>query len=163
VSPQNRTTRLPASIFISFSPSAERIKSNVRELEGALHRILAACTFSGKPPSLEICHEALTDLLESAKETVNVDIIKKKVADFFRLRVSDLSSRSRHRSIAQPRHFAIYLCRQLTNLSLPEIGAQFGDREHTTVLHSCRKIEKELKANSKTQEEIQILEMLIKS
>ena len=142
---------------------AEKIKSNVRELEGALHRILANCRFLNKSPSLGMCQDVLADLLDSSRESINVDIIKKKVAEFFRLRVADLSSTRRHRSIVQPRHIAVYLCRQLTNLSYPEIGAQFGDREHSTVLHSCRKIEKQLKNDSKVQEEIQILEMLIKS
>ena len=142
---------------------AERIKSSVRELEGALYRVLATAAFHGKPPSLEICQEALADLIETSKQTVNVDTIKRKTAEFFHLRVSDLSSKSRRRSIARPRHMAIYLCRHLTNLSLPEIGKHFGDREHTTVLHSCRTMEKELSANAKTQEEMQLLEMLVKS
>lgn len=142
---------------------AEKIKSNVRELEGALHRVLATSGFLNKPPSLELCQEALADLLDPARESVNVDLIKKQVADFFRLRVSDLSSRNRHRSVAQARHMAMYLCRQLTNISLPEIGSHFGDREHSTVLHSCRTIDKQLKTNTKTQEDFRILEMLIKS
>lgn len=142
---------------------ADKIKSNVRELEGALHRILASSRFLGKPPSLEICQEALADLLDSARESVNVDIIKKKVAEFYRLRVSDLTSARRHRSIAMPRHIAMHLCRQMTNLSLPEIGAQFGDREHSTVLHSCRKVETTLKTNVQIQEDVRILEMLIKA
>ena len=142
---------------------AEKIKSNVRELEGALRQVLASARFLGKPPSLEMCREALADLLDHARETVNVDIIKKKVTEFFRLRASDLASPRRHRSIAQPRHIAMYLCRHMTNLSLPEIGAQFGDREHSTVLHSCRKIETMLKTNIQTQEDVRLLEMLIKS
>lgn len=142
---------------------AEKIKSNVRELEGALRRVLASSRFLGKPPSLDICREALADLVDFTRESVNVDIIKKKTAEFFRLRVSDLSSTRRHRSVALPRHIAMYLCRHMTNLSLPEIGAQFGDREHSTVLHSCRKIETMLKTNSQIQEDVRILEMLIKS
>ena len=142
---------------------AEKIKSNVRELEGAINQVLTTCAFLNKTPTLDICRDALADTLDSAGEAVNVDDIKKKVAEFFRLRVSDLSSPSRRRSIARPRHLAIYLCRQLTNLSLPEIGSHFGDREHTTVLHSCRRVESELKANSQTQEDIKLLEMLVKS
>ena len=142
---------------------AEKMKCNVRELEGALHQVLTTAAFLKKPPSLELSRDALADILDSTKESINVDTIKKKVAEFFHLRVSDLSSRNRHRSVVRPRHMAMYLCRQLTNLSLPEIGSHFGDREHSTVLHSCRFVEKELKANSKTQEEIKILEMLVKS
>ncbi len=142
---------------------AEKIKSNVRELEGALHRVLASSRFLGKPPSLDICQEVLADLLDFARESVNVDIIKKKVAEFYRLRASDLASARRHRSIAQPRHIAMYFCRHMTNLSLPEIGAQFGDREHSTVLHSCRKVESMLKTNIQTQEDVRLLEMLIKA
>ena len=142
---------------------AEKIKSNVRELEGALRRVLATSKFLAKPPSLEMCQEALADLLDSTRESVNVDAIKKQVADFYHLRVSDLSSRSRRQSVVRPRHMAMYLCRQLTNISLPEIGSHFGDREHSTVLHSCRTVEKKLQTNSQTQEEFRILEMLIKS
>ena len=142
---------------------AEKIKSNVRELEGALHRVLTNSRFLNKPPTLELCKDALADLITPNRESINVDLIKKKTAEFFRLRVADLSSKRRHRSIAYPRHIAVYLCRQMTNLSLPEIGEQFGSREHSTILHSCRKIEKEIKTNSKLEEDVRILEMLIKS
>ena len=141
---------------------AEKIKSNVRELEGALNRVLATANFLGKPPSLEMCREVLADLLDSSRENINVDRIKKTVAEFFRLRVADLSSNSRRRSVMRPRHLAVYLCRQMTNLSLPEIGEHFGGREHSTILHSCRFIEQKLKTDNKTQEDVRLLEMLIK-
>ncbi|MGI9306279.1 MAG: chromosomal replication initiator protein DnaA [Gammaproteobacteria bacterium] len=142
---------------------AERIKSNVRELEGALIRVLASSRFLNKPPSLEMCQETLSDLLSSARESVTIETIKKKTAEFFRLPASELSSKRRHQSITRPRQIAMYLCRQMTNFSLPEIGMQFGNREHSTVLHSCRRIENKLKSDSKMQEDVRILEMLIKS
>ncbi|MGI9297495.1 MAG: chromosomal replication initiator protein DnaA [Gammaproteobacteria bacterium] len=141
---------------------AEKVKSNVRELEGALNRVLSSSRLLDKKPSLELCREALADLLNPGRESVDVETIKKQVAQFYRLRPSDLSSTRRQRLIVQPRQMAIHLCREMTNLSYPEIGTHFG-REHTTVLHSCRLIEKKLKTDSKIQDEERILKMLIKS
>lgn len=141
---------------------AEKIKSNVRELEGALNRVKASARLLNKPPTLESCREALADLLDSGRESVTAEKIKKEVAQFYHLRVSDLSSPRRQNSITRPRHMAIHLCRKLTNMSLPEIGVEFN-REHTTVLHSCRKMEKDIKTDSKLQEEERLITMIIKS
>jgi len=118
----------------------KRFHSNVRELEGALHRVIANSQFTGRPITLEFAKDALKDLLALQDKLVTIDNIQKTVADFYKTRVSDLLSPRRNRSIARPRQLAIALSKELTNHSLPEIGDAFGGRDHTTVLHACRKI-----------------------
>ena len=119
---------------------AKRIRSNVRDLEGALHRVMANAKFTGMPIDVEFAKMALRDLLALQERLVSIENIQKTVADYFKIRVSDLLSRRRSRSIARPRQFAMALSKELTNHSLPEIGDAFGGRDHTTVLHGCRRI-----------------------
>jgi chromosomal replication initiator protein len=119
---------------------AKRIRSNVRELEGALHRVIANSRFTGRAIDVDFTKEALRDLLALQDRLVSIENIQKTVADYFKLRVSDLLSKRRSRSIARPRQIAMALAKELTNHSLPEIGDAFGGRDHTTVLHGCRRV-----------------------
>jgi chromosomal replication initiator protein len=119
---------------------AKRIRSNVRELEGALRRVMANSQFTGRPISVDFAKEALRDLLALQDRLVSIENIQKTVADYFKIRVADLLSKRRSRSIARPRQLAMALAKELTNHSLPEIGDAFGGRDHTTVLHGCRRI-----------------------
>jgi len=123
---------------------AQHIRSNVRELEGALRRVIANSHFTGQPITLEFAKEALRDLLALQEKLITIDNIQKKVAEYFQIRVSDLLAKSRSRSITRPRQMAMSLTKELTSHSLPEIGDAFGGRDHTTVMHACRKI-KELR------------------
>jgi chromosomal replication initiator protein len=119
---------------------AKRIRSNVRELEGALKRVVATCEFTGKPITIEFAKEALKDLLALQEKLVTVENIQKMVAEYYKIRIADLLSKRRSRSIARPRQVAMALAKELTNYSLPEIGDAFGGRDHTTVLHACRRV-----------------------
>ena len=120
---------------------AKRIRSNIRELEGALRRVIANAQFTGRPITLDFAKEALRDLIAIQDKLVTIDNIQKTVAEYYKIRVADLHSKRRNRSITRPRQLAMALCKELTNHSLPEIGDAFGGRDHTTVLHACRKIE----------------------
>ncbi|GAB6039937.1 chromosomal replication initiator protein DnaA [Endothiovibrio diazotrophicus] len=119
----------------------QRIRSNIRELEGALRRIIAHTTFTGKPISLALVKEALRDLLALHERLVTMDNIQKTVAQYYKVRVADLLSKSRSRSVTRPRQIAMALSKELTNHSLPEIGDAFGGRDHTTVIHACKKVQ----------------------
>ncbi|MGD9598835.1 MAG: chromosomal replication initiator protein DnaA [Steroidobacteraceae bacterium] len=119
---------------------AKRIRSNVRELEGALRRVVANSRFTGRPITLEFAKDALKDLLSLQAKLVTVENIQKTVADYYKVRVADLLSKRRSRSIARPRQVAMALAKELTSHSLPEIGDAFGGRDHTTVLHACKRI-----------------------
>lgn len=121
---------------------AKRIRSNVRELEGALKRIVANAQFTGSAITLEFVQEALKDVLALQDKLVSIDNILRTVAEYYKIKVSDLLSKRRNRSVARPRQVAMTLCKELTNHSLPEIGEAFGGRDHTTVLHACRTIKK---------------------
>jgi chromosomal replication initiator protein len=123
---------------------AKRIRSNVRELEGALRRVVATSNFTGRPITLEFAKEALRDLLALQEKLVTIENIQKTVAEYYKIRIAELLSKRRSRSIARPRQVAMALAKELTNHSLPEIGDAFGGRDHTTVLHACRRI-KELR------------------
>ena len=136
---------------------AQHIRSNVRELEGALHRVMASSRFTGQPISIDFAKEALRDLLALQEKLVTIDIIQKKVAEYFQIRVGDLLSKSRSRSITRPRQMAMSLTKELTNHSLPEIGDAFGGRDHTTVLHACRKIKELREAENRIREDYQSL------
>jgi chromosomal replication initiator protein len=125
---------------------AKRIRSNVRELEGALRRVIANSQFTGRPITLDFAKEALKDLLALQERLVTIENIQKTVAEYFKIRVADLLSKRRSRSITRPRQVAMALAKELTNHSLPEIGDAFGGRDHTTVLHACRVI-KELRVS----------------
>ncbi len=135
--------RLPEEVAFFI---AKRIRSNIRELEGALRRVIANAHFTGKSISIEFAREALRDLLALQDRLVTIDNIQKTVAEYFKIRVADLLSKRRSRSITRPRQIAMSLAKELTNHSLPEIGDAFGGRDHTTVLHACRKV-KELRGS----------------
>ena len=127
---------------------AKRIRSNVRELEGALRRVVATSHFTGRPITLDFAKEALRDLLALQERLVTIENIQKTVAEYYKIRIADLLSKRRSRSIARPRQVAMALAKELTNHSLPEIGDAFGGRDHTTVLHACRRI-KELRESER--------------
>jgi chromosomal replication initiator protein len=146
----------PVAFFI-----AQQVRSNVRELEGALRRVVAHCQFKGSPIGIEEAREALKDLLRLQEKLVTLDNIQLVVADYFKIRRSDLISSSRTRSIARPRQIAMALAKELTSHSLPEIGKHFGGRDHTTVLHACRKLN-ELRSNDpRISEDYQILTRIL--
>ena len=119
---------------------AKRIRSNVRELEGALRRVIANARFTGSPITLDFTKEALKDLLSMQARMITVENIQKTVADYYKVRVADLLSKRRSRSVARPRQVAMSLAKELTTHSLPEIGDAFGGRDHTTVMHACKRI-----------------------
>ena len=119
---------------------AKRLRSNVRELEGALNRVIANANFTGRPITIDFVREALRDLLALQEKLVTIDNIQKTVAEYYKIKMADILSKRRSRSVARPRQMAMALSKELTNHSLPEIGDAFGGRDHTTVLHACRKI-----------------------
>ena len=119
---------------------AKRLRSNVRELEGALNRVIANANFTGRAITIDFVREALRDLLALQDKLVTIDNIQKTVAEYYKIKVADLLSKRRSRSVARPRQIAMALSKELTNHSLPEIGDAFGGRDHTTVLHACRKV-----------------------
>lgn len=132
---------------------AKRIKSNVRDLEGALQRVLAFARFTNQPLSIDMAQEALKDLLALHQKLVTLESIQKTVGEYFKVRVSDLLAKKRTRSIARPRQIAMALAKELTNHSLPEIGESFGGRDHTTVLHACRKVAELKESDSRVAED----------
>lgn len=132
---------------------ARRIRSNVRDLEGALNSLIAHARFSGRKIDVEYTQEILRDVLAVHDRLITIENIQKTVANFYQLRVTDLLSRRRNRSIARPRQMAMYLTKQLTEHSLPEIGDAFGGRDHTTVLHACRRIESLCESDGRMREE----------
>ncbi len=119
---------------------AKRLRSNVRELEGALNRVIANANFTGRPITIDFVREALRDLLALQEKLVTIGNIQKTVAEYYKIKMADILSKRRSRSVARPRQMAMALSKELTNHSLPEIGDAFGGRDHTTVLHACRKI-----------------------
>ena len=130
--------RLPGEVAFFI---AKRLRSNVREREGALNRVIANANFTGRAITIDFVREALRDLLALQEKLVTIDNIQKTVAEYYKIKVADLLSKRRSRSVARPRQMAMALAKELTNHSLPEIGDAFGGRDHTTVLHACRKIE----------------------
>lgn len=130
--------RLPGEVAFFI---AKRLRSNVRELEGALNRVIANANFTGRAITIDFVREALRDLLALQEKLITIDNIQKTVAEYYKIKVADLLSKRRSRSVARPRQMAMALAKELTNHSLPEIGDAFGGRDHTTVLHACRKIE----------------------
>lgn len=119
---------------------AQRFRSNVRDLEGALKRVIAHSHFTHEPISIELIRESLKDLLALQEKLVSIDNIQRTVAEYYKIKINDLLSKRRSRSVARPRQVAMALAKEVTNHSLPEIGDAFGGRDHTTVLHACRKI-----------------------
>ncbi|MFS1523754.1 chromosomal replication initiator protein DnaA [Microbulbifer sp. 2304DJ12-6] len=136
---------------------AQRIRSNVRELEGALRRVIANAQFTGRPIDDGLVREALKDLLALQDRLVSVDNIQRVVAEYYKIKVSDLLSKRRSRSVARPRQVAMSLAKELTNHSLPEIGDAFGGRDHTTVLHACRKIRELQGSDADICEDVKLL------
>jgi len=132
---------------------AKRIRSNVRELEGALRRVVANSQFTGRPITLDFAKEALRDLLALQERLVTIENIQKTVAEYYKIRVADLLSKRRNRSVARPRQMAMAMAKELTKHSLPEIGDAFGGRDHTTVLHACRVIKELRTTETKSNED----------
>lgn len=134
---------------------AGQIHSNIRELEGALVRVTAYSKITGIELSVELATSVLKDMLPANKpRPINVELIQKTVADYFKIDASDLSSKTRVRSIAMPRQIAMYLTRELTDLSLPKIGEEFGGRDHSTVIHACDKILQDINQDSELSETV---------
>jgi len=136
---------------------AQRVRSNVRELEGALKRVIASAHFTGRSITVDLIKESLKDLLALQERLVTIDNIQKVVAEYYKIKLSDLLSKKRTRSLARPRQLAMSLAKELTNHSLPEIGDAFGGRDHTTVLHACRKIHELEASNSDIREDLKNL------
>ncbi len=141
---------------------AKHLRSNVRELEGALRKILAYSRFHGQGITIDLTKEALKDLLSVQNRQISVENIQKTVADFFHIKVADMYSRRRPANIARPRQIAMYLTKELTQKSLPEIGELFGGRDHTTVLHAVRKIAQDRIKNPECNRELHVLEQTLK-
>ena len=141
---------------------AQEIKNNIRELEGALIRVVAYSLLEEKPVSLEMTKMILRDMVKETLKTVSVEVIQRTVADFFNVGLGDLKNARRHKNVVLPRQIAMYLTRQLTNLSLPEIGSAFGGRDHTTVLHSCKKIDRDLLKNRELKNTLEKLTTAMK-
>lgn len=141
---------------------AKHLRSNVRELEGALRKILAYSKFHGREISIELTKEALKDLLTVQNRQISVENIQKTVADFYSIKVADMYSKKRPANIARPRQIAMYLAKELTQKSLPEIGELFGGRDHTTVLHAVRKIAAERGTDAQLNHELHVLEQTLK-
>ena len=141
---------------------AKHLRSNVRELEGALRKILAYSRFHGKDITIDVVKDALKDLLSVQNRQISVENIQKTVADFFNIKVADMYSKKRPANIARPRQIAMYLAKELTQKSLPEIGELFGGRDHTTVLHAVRKIAADRSKNPEVNHELHVLEQTLK-
>ena len=142
---------------------AKNVRSNVRELEGALRKVLAYARFNGKDISIVAAKEALRDLLSIQNRQISVENIQKTVADYYKIKVADMYSKKRPASIARPRQIAMYLAKELTQKSLPEIGELFGGRDHTTVLHAVRKIGGERQQFTELNQELHVLEQTLKA
>nr|WP_119677301.1 chromosomal replication initiator protein DnaA [Indioceanicola profundi] len=140
---------------------AHKISSNVRELEGALNRIVAHAELVGRAITLESTQEVLHDLLRASNRRVTIEEIQKKVAEHFNIRLSDMSSARRARAVARPRQVAMYLAKQLTQRSLPEIGRKFGDRDHTTVMHAVKKVEELCASDPAFAEDVELLRRML--
>jgi chromosomal replication initiator protein len=141
---------------------AKHIRSNVRELEGALKNVLAFARFSGRELTVEVAKEALKDLLSTHNRQISIDNIQKTVAEFYKIKVSDLHSKKRSRNVARPRQMAMALAKELTEMSLPEIGDAFGNRDHTTVLHACRTIASLRTKQTEINRDFHVLEQTLK-
>jgi len=141
---------------------AKHIRSNVRELEGALKKVLAFARFSGRELTLELAREALRDILHVANRQITVEAIQKTVAEYYKIKVSDMHSKRRTRNLARPRQVAMALAKDLTHMSLPEIGEAFGNRDHTTVLHACRAIAALRKTDPALNRDYHVLEQILK-
>ena len=161
---QSKTERLgidiPAKVLEFL---AHKITTSVRELEGALNRVVAHATLIGRDITLETCQEVLHDLLRAHDRRVTIEEIQKRVAEHFNIRIADMHSARRSRAVARPRQVAMYLSKQLTARSLPEIGRKFGGRDHTTVMHAIRKVDELSQADVSFAEDVELLRRMLES
>jgi len=157
---QKRGVEIPSKVLEFLS---HRIISNVREMEGALNRLVAHATLVGTPITVETAQVVLQDLLKSSNKKITIEEIQKKVAEHFNIRITDMHSPRRSRSVARPRQIAMYLAKSITSRSLPEIGRKFGGRDHTTVMHAVKKIEELKLQDVNFNEDIELLKRLIDS
>ncbi len=141
---------------------AKHVRSNVRELEGALKNVLAFATFNGKELTVEVAREALKDLLSAHNRQISIENIQRTVAEFYKIKVADLHAKKRNRNVARPRQMAMALAKELTQMSLPEIGDAFGNRDHTTVLHACRTITTLRSKDTDLNRDFHVLEQTLK-
>ena len=137
---------------------AERIQENVRELEGAFTRTISFSELMNEPIDVSFARTVLKDIFSASDSNITPENIKKKVCKYFNIKVADIESAKRARQFALPRQIAMYLCRDMTDLSLPKIGACFGGRDHSTVLHACEKISKDIVSNDSIREVVRTLE-----
>ena len=140
---------------------AKKIRSNVRELEGALHRLVASSRFSNREIDIDLAKDTLQDLTLFQERKISIENIQKTVTDFYGIRVSDLKSKRRNRQIARPRQIAMALAKELTSMSLPDIGDAFGGRDHTTVIHACKKVDELTRTDSKIKEDYASLQKIL--
>jgi len=147
---EERNIKLPHEVAFFI---AKRLRSNVRELEGALNRVIANVSLTGRDITIDFVKEALRDLIAAQEKLITIDNIQRTVAEYYNIKVSDLTSKRRSRSIARPRQIAMALAKELTNHSLPEVGDAFGGRDHTTVLHACRKVKELIESDHEIQED----------
>ena len=153
-------SKLPDDILYFI---AEKIKTNIRELEGALIKLIAYSVLENKKVTLELAKEILKDAGSEDSKKITLELIQKKVADYFDIKPSDMKTKKRTRQVAYPRHIAMYLAREMTGLTLPDIGGHFGGRDHSTVIHACSKVDADLKKNQNVKNLIQKLMLDIKS
>lgn len=153
-------TQIPQEVAFFI---AKRIRSNVRELEGALKRVIASAHFTGQAITLDFASQALKDLLAVQAKSVSLDNIQRTTAKYYNIKLADLLSKNRSRSFARPRQLAMLLAKELTSKSLPEIGDAFGGRDHTTVLHACRKMKSLIKENENIKEDYMLLQRILSS
>jgi chromosomal replication initiator protein len=142
---------------------AHKITTNVRELEGALNRLVAHANLFGRTVTLEATQEVLHDVLKAQDRRVTIEEIQKKVAEYFKIRLTDMSSARRARQVARPRQVAMYLAKQITQRSLPEIGRRFGNRDHTTVMHACSRVSELINRDAALAEDVELLRRMLES
>ncbi|MCE8472380.1 chromosomal replication initiator protein DnaA, partial [Rhodovulum sulfidophilum] len=142
---------------------AYRITTNVRVLEGALTRLFAFASLVGKEITLDLAQDCLADILRASDRKVTIEEIQRKVSEHFNMRLSDMIGPKRHRTIARPRQIAMYLAKQLTQRSLPEIGRRFGGRDHTTVMHAVKRIEDLRSKDSQIDEDLELLRRMLEA
>ena len=142
---------------------AHRITSNIRELEGALNRLIAHANLFGRSITLETAQELLHDVLKAHDRRISIEEIQRRVADHYKIRLSDMASPRRARTVARPRQVAMYLAKQLTSRSLPEIGRKFGDRDHTTVMHAVKRVAELMARDAAFADDVELLRRLLES
>ncbi|MFH1782026.1 MAG: chromosomal replication initiator protein DnaA [Candidatus Omnitrophota bacterium] len=157
---EKTNAQLPSDVMYLI---AEKIRTNIRELEGALIKVIAYASLQNKKIDLALAQDVLKDVISEKEKRISVELIQKKVADYFGIKTSDLKAKKRSRQVVYPRQIAMYLTRELTSLTLPDIGANFGGRDHSTVIHSCDKIQKELKKSQNVKNVINRLTLEINS